>query len=97
MDKIEELKNSTDHSRIIELVNELLPEWIEGIAKKYAEEYNELSKTWDKLCDKINVKKSYILIVKYLPLANTSENDKYINLISDLLVSKGYLLRRVSE
>lgn len=97
MEKLEELKNTNLHNRTMELVEELLPKWVEGVAKKYAEEYDELTKSWDKLCEKVKTQKQYILIVKYLPLANKSENDQYINLVSDLLVSKGYLLRRTSE
>ena len=91
------LQNATQHDEIINLINILLPEWIVHITDEYAPEYKELSKTWADLCDKLKAQKQYICIVKYLPLEVKELNDQYINAIADILVGKGYLLRRESE
>lgn len=91
------LQNAEQHDEIIKLINTLLPEWIVHITDEYAPEYKQLSKTWEELCNKLKVQKQYICIVKYLPLDVKELNDQYINAIADILVSKGYLLRRESE
>ena len=80
-------------------LTKLLPKWVDAIAPNYADEYSELTKTWDDVCKKVGdgCERRSILVVQYLPLKNESENDKYINMIADILVSKGYLLRRLSE
>ena len=80
-------------------LSKLLPKWVDAIAPNYADEYGELTKTWDDVCKKVGdgCERRSILVVQYLPLKNESENDKYINMIADILVSKGYLLRRLSE
>ena len=99
MEKLNELRelDENKHEDIMNIVNILLPDWMEHSAKEYAKEYNELSKTWEELCKKIKTTKKYILIVKYLPLEDKTDNDKWINIIANQLVEKGYLLRRSSE
>jgi len=94
---LQTLNTATEHSDVLDVVNTLLPKWIESVADKYAPEYTELEKTWHDLCKKINTSKNKILIVRYLPVNTSSENDQYISIIADMLVSKGYLLRRPSE
>jgi len=94
---LQTLNDATQHGDIMNVMNVLLPKWIEGVADKYAPEYAGLEKTWDDLCEKVKAKKNKILIVSYLPMTSTSDNDQYIGIIADMLVSKGYLLRRPSE
>lgn len=94
---LELLHKATQHEDIMKYLSELLPEWTEHVVDRYAPEYSELEKTWDEICKKVNAHKAKILIVRYLPMKIDSDNDKYIGIIADMLVSKGYLLRRSSE
>ena len=94
---LQTLNDTVEHTEVLHIVNNLLPAWIDGVADKYAPEYAELEKTWNDLCKKVNAPKNKILIVRYLPIHTDSENDQYISIIADMLVSKGYLLRRPSE
>ena len=78
-------------------IQKLLPGWIVNIVDDYAPEYNELTVAWQKLCDKVKTTRKKILIVQYLPIENKTPNDQYINIIADILASKGYLIRRQAE
>jgi hypothetical protein len=92
------LCKSSNHEDIVKYLSILLPDWLVEVAEEYAPEYSELNKTWDNLREKVNAdKKGKILIVKYLPIKISNDSDRYISAILDMLVSKGYLLRRTSE
>ena len=92
-----DLKELHTNQELIDGIQKLLPGWIVNIVDDYAPEYNELTVAWQKLCDKVKTTRKKILIVKYLPIENKTPNDKYINIIADILVSKGYLIRRQAE
>jgi len=94
---LQTLHDAVEHSEVMKCLSQLMPKWVEHIAEQYAPEYSELNKTWDDLCKKVNAAKNKILIVVYLPMKIDNENDRYIGMISDMLASKGYLLRRTSE
>lgn len=94
---LHDLHNLTEHEDIMNGLERLLPKWVDYIVDNYAPEYSELTKAWDQLCEKIKTTRSKILIVQYLPMASTTDNDRYINTIADILVSKGYLIRRRAE
>jgi hypothetical protein len=94
---LELLYKATLHEEVMKYLSELLPEWTEHVVEQYAPEYLELEKTWDEICKKVNTDKAKILIVRYLPMKMDNDNDRYIGTIADILVSKGYLLRRSSE
>lgn len=94
---LELLYKATLHEDVMKYLSVLLPEWTEHVVDRYAPEYSELEKTWDEICKKVNTSKAKILIVRYLPMKMDSDNDRYIGMIADMLVSKGYLLRRSSE
>jgi hypothetical protein len=87
---LNKLKDTTNHENIISIVEKLLPEWIDGVADKYADEYGELNKTWNDLCNKVNAEKAKIIIVKYLPMNTKTSSDQFIATVADMLVSKGY-------
>ena len=92
-----DLKELQTNEELISGIEKLLPEWIVNVVDDYAPEYNELTVAWQKLCDKLKIIRKKILIVQYLPIENKTPNDQYINIIADILVSKGYLIRRQSE
>ena len=95
---VDMLVTTTIHTDTMNILNVLMPDWVQGVADKYANEYSELTNTWDQLCKKVGAeKKAKILIVSYLPMKLENDNDKYIGMIADILVSKGYLLRRSTE
>ena len=94
---IHDLNDLTDHEEIMSGLEKLLPKWVNSMADDYAPEYKELTSAWEQLCEKVNAQRSKILIVQYLPLSNETDNDRYINMIADILVTKGYLIRRQAE
>ena len=94
---LEEFNNLTLHEELMIGLEKLLPKWTVHIVDDYAPEYKDLGKSWAEVCKKVEKDKAKILIVSYLPLKFDSENDRYIGTIVNILVSKGYLLRRTSE
>ena len=91
------LRELQTNEELMNGIQKLLPGWIVNIVDDYAPEYNELTVAWQKLCDKVKTTRKKILIVQYLPIENKTPNDQYINIIADILASKGYLIRRQAE
>ena len=91
------LRELQTNEELMDGIQKLLPGWIVNIVDDYAPEYNELTVAWQKLCDKVKTTRKKILIVQYLPIENKTPNDQYINIIADILASKGYLIRRQAE
>ena len=58
---LQTLNDTAEHSDVLDIVNTLLPKWVEGVADKYAPEYAELENTWHDLCKKIKTIKNKIL------------------------------------
>ena len=75
---LQTLNDTALHTDVLNIVNTLLPKWVEAVADKYASEYAELENTWNDLCKKVHAIKNKILIVSYLPITTSSKNDQYI-------------------
>ena len=63
---VDMLVTTTIHTDTMNILNVLMPDWVQGVADKYANEYSELTNTWNQLCKKVGAeKKAKILIVSY--------------------------------
>ena len=80
-----------------EKIEEFLPNWIIGSILDYSEDYPHLKKNWETICKGLNIEPQKILLVTKIPLDVEEINAKEIALICEILVRKGYVVRRNCE
>lgn len=91
---ISKILNTEKHNDIRNIIEETFPSWILGSTDSYCLDYPHLQKNWDHVCDKINTKKTQIVIVDYI---NSDEDHKLIPIFCELMTRFGYCVRRKEE
>ena len=82
---------------LLEYIDSKLPNWVEHIANEYRDDYPHLISNWKKLCKKMEMKPTKILLVSQIPAPKDSNCNKLILRYGDILTRLGYIVRRSSE
>ena len=94
-----ELTQLTEPLKILDFVNELVPEWICHVSDRYDPGYTHLQGNWEKICNELKISPQKIILVSELPDADLEDRDRTMNLLflCDFLTNKGFVIRRNTE
>lgn len=81
---------------IIELIEQIYPNWIITFLHKYSDDYPHLEKNWEILTKKTNINKTQILIVEYIDDEDDG-NHELIQLFVQLFNEIGFIVRSKEE
>lgn len=91
------LTNISNELELYEKIEEYVPNWIIGSVFDYSPDYPHLKNNWLTICNQIKVDPQKILLVSKIPLDPEAKEAKEIALICEILVRKGYVVRRNCE
>jgi hypothetical protein len=92
----DKIKNISNDNELINFITEIFPNWIEFMIDDYSEDYPTLKINWGKICDRYQIKRKKIIIVKYIP----SIDSKVCSLCKDfcdILTLNGYVIRQIEQ
>jgi hypothetical protein len=91
------LTKISDENELYEKIDEFVPEWIIGAILDYSDDYPHLKHNWEIICQRLGVTPQKIILVTKIPFDPDEKNTKEIALICEILVRKGYVVRRSCE
>ena len=91
------LTKISDETELYQQINNFVPDWIVGAIKEYSDDYPHLTQNWKIICERLGVERQQIIMVTKIPLDPEEKNAKEIALICEILVRKGYVVRRSTE
>jgi hypothetical protein len=90
----EDIKECKCLKDIVDLIDQYYPEWLVTSIDGYSEDYPQLTKNWNIVCEKMGVTPKKIILVKEIKF---SADYKIMEFICDFMTRNGYCVRRETE
>jgi hypothetical protein len=93
---VESIKNSSNHTECVDLINKTFPGWIVGWPKKFCVDYPQFRNNWEFVCKKIGCNPLCVVIVDFVP-SEDGKNYTLLKMFTELLTIFGHSVRRNNE
>ena len=92
---VEQLKTKETIQGVVDLINNVFPDWIVLVLTKFCSNYPHLTENWETLCSSLHTNPARIILVREVPVDQT--NMDLLKIFCNCLTKSGFGIRRVQE